>query len=165
MDLAVYAIPAFIAFMVLEAVITRRRPVRGYEARDTAASLAMGVGNVAIDLAMKGATFACLSAVWPYRLMELDARAWSTWVIGLVTADFFYYWFHRMHHEVRFLWAAHVNHHSSEYYNLSTALRQSWTTPFTGLAFWLPMPLLGFSPALTLTLRSINTLYQFLDPH
>lgn len=66
-----------------------------------------------------------------------------------------------MSHEVRFLWAAHVNHHSRRKYNLSTALRQPWTTPFTAFWFWTPMPLLGFEPAMILTVQAISLLYQF----
>jgi sterol desaturase/sphingolipid hydroxylase (fatty acid hydroxylase superfamily) len=66
-----------------------------------------------------------------------------------------------MSHDVRFLWAAHVNHHSSEFYNLSTALRQSWTTPFTGLPFYWPLALAGLDPVMILTLEAMNTLYQY----
>ena len=66
------------------------------------------------------------------------------WRHGLIVGwDFIYYWNHRIMHEVRLQWAHHVVHHSSERYNLSTALRQSWT-PMTALPFWLPLPLLGF---------------------
>jgi sterol desaturase/sphingolipid hydroxylase (fatty acid hydroxylase superfamily) len=79
---------------------------------------------------------------------------------ALLADDFFYYWFHRLHHEVRFLWAAHVNHHSSRHFNLSTALRQSWTT-FTSPLFYLPLPLLGFDPLLVITVHSVNLLWQF----
>ena len=77
----------------------------------------------------------------------------------MVGWDFVYYW-HRASHEVRLLWAAHENHHSSEYFNLSTALRQSWT-PFTSPLFYAPLPLLGFSPAMIATQISISLIYQF----
>src|SRR5205085_137115 len=90
---------------------------------------------------------------------------WQTWAAGVVAVDFAYYWFHRMSHDVRLLWAAHVNHHSSEHYNLSTALRQSWTTPFTGLPFYWPLALLGFDPMLILTLEALDALgYMFAPP-
>jgi sterol desaturase/sphingolipid hydroxylase (fatty acid hydroxylase superfamily) len=75
--------------------------------------------------------------------------------------DLCYYWFHRLHHEVRFLWAAHVNHHTSQYFNLSTALRQPWFTPITGPIFWLPLALLGYPPAMILTAEAISLIYQF----
>ena len=74
--------------------------------------------------------------------------------------DLVFYWYHRTHHTVRVFWASHVVHHSSQRFNLSTALRQSWT-PFTALPFWLPLALLGFAPWMILLQQSISLLYQF----
>ena len=91
-------------------------------------------------------------------MVELGDGPWA-FAAALLAVDFAYYWFHRLHHEVRVLWASHVPHHSSQHYNLSTALRQSWT-PFTGLPFYLPLALL-FSPAQIATAYGINLLYQF----
>jgi sterol desaturase/sphingolipid hydroxylase (fatty acid hydroxylase superfamily) len=160
LDLTVYAIPAFVVLMLAEGAVLARTTLRGYAAPDTAASLAMGVGNVLIDLVMKGVHFALLAAVGRWALLDIEP-AWWSWAVLIVLGDLVYYWFHRVHHEVRFFWAAHVNHHSSQHYNLSTALRQSWTTPFTSLLFWWPLALLGFPPAMVLSAIAINTLYQF----
>ncbi|MBI2394102.1 MAG: sterol desaturase family protein [Deltaproteobacteria bacterium] len=163
--LILYAIPAFIALMILEGLWSVRaeragRDVRGYRKKDTAASLAMGLGNVFLSTFTKAFAVALWTVLYEYRLVDLPI-AWWTWALLLVTEDFCYYWFHRAHHEVRFFWAAHVNHHSSTHYNLSTALRQSWTTPLTALPFWLPLPLLGFPPWMILTQQAISLLYQF----
>ena len=160
LDLTVYAIPAFIGLMIAEGVVLAHSGLRGYARRDTAASLTMGIGNVLIDLVMKSVHLALLAAVAQFALLRIEPSWWS-WAILLVAGDFVYYWFHRAHHEVRVLWAAHVNHHSSEHYNLSTALRQSWTTPFTSLLFWWPLALIGFPPAMILACIALNTLYQF----
>ena len=160
LDLTVYAIPAFFALMLAEGAAIAHTTRRGYEARDTAASLAMGVGNVLIDLGMKAVHFALLAAVGRAALVTI-APSWWSWALLIVVSDLVYYWFHRLHHEVRCFWAAHDNHHSSQRYNLSTALRQSWTTPFTSLLFWWPLALLGFPPAMILAAIAINTLYQF----
>lgn len=169
LDLTIYAIPVLIVLVIAEAALVARRGAggprkptwKGYELRDTFASLSMGVGNVLIDLFMKSVTLAgaALIALWvPWKLDP--SSAW-TWVGLLLATDFCYYWFHRFHHEVHLLWAAHENHHSSRHYNLSTALRQSWTTPFTGILFYIPLPLLGFEPKMILSAMAINTLYQF----
>jgi sterol desaturase/sphingolipid hydroxylase (fatty acid hydroxylase superfamily) len=91
-------------------------------------------------------------------LVDLGDGPWA-FAAALIAVDFAYYWFHRLHHEVRVLWASHVPHHSSQRYNLSTALRQSWT-PFTGLPFYLPLAFF-FSPAQIATAYGINLLYQF----
>jgi sterol desaturase/sphingolipid hydroxylase (fatty acid hydroxylase superfamily) len=160
LDLTVYAVPAFIVLMLAEAAALARTTRRGYAAPDTAASLAMGIGNVLIDLVMKSVHFAFLAAVGRWSLLGIEPSWWS-WAVLIVASDLVYYWFHRVHHEVRFFWAAHVNHHSSQHYNLSTALRQSWTTPFTSLLFWWPLALVGFPPAMILSAIAINTLYQF----
>jgi len=161
-DLTLFAVPVFIATMIGEASRLRRHPgMKGYWAPDTRASLTMGTGNVLINFGMKGVQLAILTWFSGFAPWHLDPWTWQSWVIGVIAVDFAYYWFHRSHHEVRLLWAAHVNHHSSEYYNLSTALRQSWTTPFTGLPFYWPLALAGLDPALILSLEAINTLYQY----
>jgi sterol desaturase/sphingolipid hydroxylase (fatty acid hydroxylase superfamily) len=163
--LVLYAIPGFVALMIIEALWARRArrddaALRGYAVRDTATSLTLGVGNVALHAATNAATFGLLVVAYEHRLFTLPST-WWTWLLLLVAEDLCYYAFHRSHHEVRALWAAHINHHSSTHYNLSTALRQSWTTPFTSPWFWLPLPLLGFAPWMVITQKAISLLYQF----
>jgi sterol desaturase/sphingolipid hydroxylase (fatty acid hydroxylase superfamily) len=163
-DLVHLAIPAFIALMLVEAVAAAWMGRRAYEARDTAASLAMGVGNVLIGLVTKGALFALLLWLYEQRVLDLGASLGAGaagWLAVIVAEDFTYYVSHRAHHEVRFFWAAHVNHHSSQRYNLATALRQSWTTPFTTVPFYVWLPLAGFHPAMILTASAVSLLYQF----
>jgi len=168
-DLTLYAIPAFVVLMLVEAGLDRQRrrdtvptgaATRGYEPRDTAASLAMGLGNRIIMVLAHAVTIGAFFWLYEHRSLTLGS-AWWVWVLLFFVEDFTYYWFHRASHEVRFLWAAHENHHSSERYNLSTALRQSWTTPFTELLFYWPLPLLGFHPTMLLTQKAISLLYQF----
>ncbi|AKF03770.1 Sterol desaturase [Sandaracinus amylolyticus] len=157
-----YAIPAFIITVALEALYVRQRAnVRGYETKDTFASLTMGVGNVLIAGVVKIGVIALWLFLYEHRIFDLPVSAWWVWLLLFVCEDFCYYWFHRVSHESRFFWAAHVNHHSSTHYNLSTALRQSWTTPFTGIVFWLPLPLLGFHPGMILVQQAISLLYQY----
>lgn len=162
MSTLVYAtIPAFLFSIGVEIFVLRRRPeLRGYTSLDTVASLTMGLGNVILAVLTKGVVLAVYSGAYSVRLFDLGMSPWA-WAAMIVADDFAYYWFHRLHHEVRLLWAAHVNHHSSTAYNLSTALRQSWTTPFTSPAFWIPLALLGFAPAMILTAQGISLLYQF----
>lgn len=155
-----HAIPFFVGLLLLEAVVSawRRRAV--FETRDTAASLAMGVGNVIISLFWKGIAFALYSGVHQWALFDIGSGA-IAWVALILADDFAYYWFHRLHHEIRFFWASHVTHHSSQRYNLSTALRQSWTSPMTAVPFYLPLAWIGFEPWMIVTAQSINLLYQF----
>ncbi len=162
--LILYAIPGFIGLLLLELLLSRKmqRGVesQGYKVRDTFASLAMGVGSLIAKIPVVGAIYAFNSFLYEHRAFEL-ADVWWLWPVLLVSEDFCYYWFHRTHHVIRFLWAGHINHHSSTHYNLSTALRQPWTTVFTGVIFWAPLPLLGFSPEMILAAQSINLIYQY----
>jgi sterol desaturase/sphingolipid hydroxylase (fatty acid hydroxylase superfamily) len=158
-DPTVLAIPLFLAALGLEMALARRRGLRVHEARDSAASLAMGAGSLLVGALWKGVLLAALAALHEHRLFTLGSGP-LVFGLALLADDFAYYWFHRLHHEVRGLWAAHVPHHSSRRYNLATALRQSWT-PMTALPFYAPLALLGFSPALLATVHGLNLLYQF----
>lgn len=161
-NIVLYAIPAFIVLMILEGLWAGKRAgeVKGYSKKDTAASLSMGLGNVAISAVTKLGSLALFTFLYEYRLFDLGTGI-ATWVALLFAEDLCYYAFHRAHHETRFLWAAHENHHSSSHYNLSTALRQSWTTPITGPLFWAPLALVGFAPWMILTAQAWSLLYQF----
>ncbi len=162
-NLVLYSIPIFLLSMALELAWTRRHPdARGYELRDTAASLSMGLGSVLLTSLTKVALLPSWAWLHQHRVADLPATLgpWA-WPLLFIMEDHCYYWFHRLHHEVRVLWSGHVVHHSSRRYNLSTALRQPWLTAITGPVFWLPLPLLGFTPLMILTAQGVSLLYQF----
>jgi sterol desaturase/sphingolipid hydroxylase (fatty acid hydroxylase superfamily) len=176
----VVAIPLYLGLMALELVEVRRErreeaerglPPRmiGYEPKDTATSLTMGIGSLVVGAIFAGIALAFDFWVYDHRVVDLGsvaggasgvALAAAAWVLLLLLDDLCYYWFHRVHHESRFFWAAHVTHHSSQKYNLSTALRQSWT-PLTSLPFYIPVFLLGFTPAQWAFVHGLNLVYQF----
>ncbi|MDX1580168.1 MAG: sterol desaturase family protein, partial [Alphaproteobacteria bacterium] len=88
--------------------------------------------------------------------------AWWAFVLCFFAEDLSYYVFHRISHERRWFWASHVIHHSSQHYNLSTALRQTWTGQISGaFIFWLWLPLIGFEPAMVLFFQGVSLVYQF----
>jgi sterol desaturase/sphingolipid hydroxylase (fatty acid hydroxylase superfamily) len=158
-----YAVPAFLLLIVMEFLSFRFLPddsERGYEARDTATSLSMGLGSQIIGVPWKLVTAVAFAGVYVISPFRLDPRDWWVWVLLFFADDLAYYWFHRLHHEVRVLWAGHVVHHSSQFFNLSTALRQSWT-PMTALPFWLGLAALGFPPWMIFLQQSISLAYQF----
>ena len=158
-----YAVPAFLLLILMEALSFRFLPddeERGYEARDTATSLSMGIGSQVIGVPWKIFTAVAFAGLYVLSPIRLDPHDWWVWVLLFFADDFAYYWFHRLHHEVRVLWAGHVVHHSSQFFNLSTALRQSWT-PMSGLPFWMPLALLGMPPWMIFLQQSISLAYQF----
>lgn len=160
-DPVTLAIPAFVGLIVLEMLLVRATGRGAYEPRDTFTSLALGFGSTVSGLIFGGAILAL--GVWLYRFRLFDI-GWSWWAWGLcfVLDDFAYYWFHRTAHRVRWFWASHVIHHSSQHYNLSTALRQTWTGPISlSFAFRLPVFLAGFPPAMILFCGGLNLIYQF----
>jgi sterol desaturase/sphingolipid hydroxylase (fatty acid hydroxylase superfamily) len=160
-DLITLAIPAFILLLVAEAIFSAIDRREFYEGRDTFASLAMGIGNVLVNLVVKGIEFAALMLVFQFAFFDLG-MSWWVWIVLFFAEDLTYYWFHRVSHESRYFWASHVVHHSSQRYNLSTALRQTWTGGLSGsFVFWLWLPLLGFHPIMVMTVRSISLIYQF----
>lgn len=160
-NLVHYAIPFFVGFILLEVFLTARLRTKSYQAKDALSSIAMGLGNVLIGLLTKGLIFAVYTFIHQFRIFDLGWH-WWVWVLLFLADDLSYYWFHRTAHNVRFFWASHVIHHSSQKYNLATALRQTWTGNLTGsFIFYLWLPLLGFEPVMLLFMQSISLLYQF----
>ena len=155
------AIPAFIVAMILEMLAVRAGARGDYDWRDTGTSLAMGFGNTFAAI-LFGATIIAMGT-WlnQFRVFAIPVAWWSL-VLCFIGEDFFYYWFHRSAHRVRWFWASHVVHHSSQHYNLSTALRQTWTGFFSlSFAFRLPLFLVGFPVEMILFCAGLNLVYQF----
>lgn len=162
-NLVLYSIPAFVALLLLELAWAREHPeVTGYARNDTLASLSMGAINVGIAGGAKLLSIPFFVLLYEHRLVDVVAAtgAWA-WLILVFAEDCCYYWFHRLHHGIRLLWACHVNHHSSQHFNLSTALRQPLLTPLTEPIFWAPLALAGFPPWMIFTAKAWSLLYQF----
>lgn len=162
-DVIIFAIPVFVVLLFLEWLSFRLLPdddELGYELRDSVTSLTMGVGNVVVNIGWKLVVVVVYGAAYLMAPIHLSASSPWTWIALFLLDDFAYYWYHRTHHTIRVFWASHVVHHSSERYNLSTALRQPWT-PFSSLPFWLPLAFLGFAPWMILLQQSISLIYQF----
>ncbi|WP_291911158.1 sterol desaturase family protein [Chitinophaga sp. CB10] len=161
-QLIIYAIPGFVLLILAEIIITTIDNRHRYEAKDAASSIAMGLGNVITGLFTKTVILGAYLLVYDHLRLLTLGFAWWVWVLCFFADDFSYYWFHRISHSVRFFWASHVIHHSSERYNLATALRQTWTGNFTGtFLFWIWMPLAGFHPVMVMTMQAISLIYQF----
>lgn len=162
MNPIVFAIPIFLALVALEWVVARRRGLTIYRVHDAITSLNIGVISETIRSLVK------LMTVVVYALVveRIGAFTWDlksplVWVVGFVLYDFFYYWAHRCGHEVNLMWAAHVVHHSSEDFNLSTALRQSSTNQFFYWLFYLPMAIIGIPVSVFVMVALVSIGYQF----
>jgi sterol desaturase/sphingolipid hydroxylase (fatty acid hydroxylase superfamily) len=156
-----FAVPGFVLLVLIEMIWARTKAPDKYEPRDTLISLAMGLGSTVAGLLSAGLIGGLVYGLYQYRLFDIGWQWWA-WIACFVLDDLAYYWFHRFAHRVRWIWASHVNHHSSQHYNLSTALRQTWTgTVALGFIFRLPLPLIGFHPVMVFFCGGINLIYQF----
>lgn len=166
-QLIIGAIPFFLFAMAIEFVALRHAAKEnaeeaglvGYEARDSATSISMGLGHLGIAGAWKLVMVALYAAIYTISPFTLPTDAWWTWVLLFFADDLAYYCYHRGHHRVRLFWATHIVHHSSQHYNFSTALRQDWS-PFTATLFWIPSALL-FEPWMLFLAIAWNLLFQF----
>lgn len=152
--------PVFLACIAWKAWYWKdRRPV--YQWKDTLSNAGLALMHQASD----GVAWLVLIGiyVWVYqhRLIDWPSSGWTIAALFLAQ-DFFYYWFHRASHRIRWMWASHVTHHSSERLNLSTAFRQSLTYPISDMwLFWLPLAWLGFEPKAIIAVVAINLAFQF----
>ena len=162
-DPVTLATPFFILSIILEIVLARMGKVKAnYETKDTAVSLGMGLMSSVAGVLTAGVVFACTLWVYEHRLFTIPMTAIWAWVAIFLLEDLTYYVFHRLSHERRFWWASHVNHHSSQHYNLSTALRQTWTGGVAGTwLLWLPLAWLGFPPAMIAIQKGVSLVYQY----
>ena len=157
-----FAIPLFVLSVFGEMLFARLTGKARFEAHDSAASLMMGLGNTVSGVIFGGVIGVWAIFVYEHRLTTIGF-AWWAWILAFVLDDVLYYWSHRWAHTVRWFWADHVVHHSSQHYNLTTALRQPWLSPLTLKFLWLGSALIfvGFHPAMVAFVGSLNLIYQF----
>jgi sterol desaturase/sphingolipid hydroxylase (fatty acid hydroxylase superfamily) len=161
MDAIALAIPFFFLLMGVEMAWSAWSRRKVYRFNDFIANMGCGIGSQVVGAFTKAVIFAAYLLVYQHaRLFTLESNA-LTWVVAFLLVDLLYYWFHRLSHEVNFLWAAHIVHHQSEEYNLSVALRQSWWQGLFSWWFYVPIALLGIHPLVIVTVGAVNTLYQF----
>ena len=158
----VLATPAFLGLIAIELLVARWRGLATYAWADTLNSIGLGMLSQLVGVLTKLFTFGIYVAVYERAaLFALDARSPWVWIGALLAYDFLYYWLHRAGHTVALFWAAHVVHHQSEEYNLSTALRQTGSGWLAGWVFYLPMALAGVPPLVFAVVALVDLLYQF----
>lgn len=158
----VMAIPVFFLLIGLEIWLSRRRKLNNYPLQDTVTSLNVGIMSQFVNPVGAVVSVVMYGAVQKtYGAFEWDTSHWWTWVSALVLYDFGYYWVHRTGHEVNLFWAAHVVHHNSEEFNLSTALRQASTGFYFKWVFYMPLAVLGYPLQVFIVVGLIDLLYQF----
>ncbi|GGW18024.1 sterol desaturase family protein [Streptomyces capoamus] len=162
-DPAVYAMPAMALLIVIELLAIKFGDDpdgrQGYDPRDHRASIITGLGALVSSTLLRTVALALYLLVYEYVApWHLSPTAWTTWFVVFWGVEFLLYWYHRAAHAIRLIWAGHQVHHSSQYLNLSTALRRKWAQWFEKMV-WLPLPLLGVHPAMVFTMHSVHLLW------
>lgn len=135
---------------------------QAYDWRAYAASMADALGRRAVDALGISIAAPVLAWAFTHRITTLDLNTLSAFAVLFVGQEFFYYWYHRMAHRVRWFWATHAVHHSPNALTLAAALRLGWTGKLTGTGlFFTPLIWLGFPPLAVLAMVAANLLYQF----
>lgn len=161
-NLILYAIPFFLITVITEGLIIVKYNPKTYSLKDAIASITTGlIGNIFIGLITKIIVVFVFTYVWQHYRIATIPFAWWSWLLIFFFEDFAYYLNHRIAHRSRLFWASHIVHHSSQKYNLSTALRQTWTGGFYTYIFWIWISFLGFHPVMILTQMSISLIYQY----
>jgi alkylglycerol monooxygenase len=160
MNVILYAVPFFFLLIFIELLLEKKKGTDYYRVNDSINSLTAGVLSRMTGIVKQLLPLTIYVVAYEQLAMFQISSSWWMWVIAFVLYDFCYYWKHRLGHEMNILWAAHVVHHSSEEYNLTTALRQSSSSFFSWI-FYLPMAILGFEPIMLITVGSLNLIYQF----
>ena len=156
------ATPVFFALIALELAVGRARGHSNYRLNDAVNSLSLGIMSQVVGLFTRLLAVGIYAAVYSVAaLWQLPADQWWVWALAIVVYDFCYYWNHRLGHESAVFWAAHVVHHQSQEYNLSTALRQTSSGALLGWIFYLPMAVAGFPPEVFVVAAVVNLLYQY----
>ncbi len=154
------AIPFFFLGVFIEARVAKAKQVSVYRLGDALADMGCGVAQQLMSLFTTAGLIVVFAYLYEHhRFFTLPT--WAAWVAAIVGVDFVYYWWHRLSHEVNFLWAAHGVHHQSEDYNLAVALRQSIFTSLTFFPFMLGLAFLGVPPLQIATVNAFSQLYQF----
>lgn len=172
----VYGVPCFLGLILLELTYSKTSTDKKdlYDWKDLASSLAMGIGSAVIAPLIK-----TISAIIIFNIayeifnpvvngVRTNIMGWESfgyalpiWFLCQFLDDFSYYWFHRANHMVRFFWAAHIVHHSSDNFNLGTAVRNGWFTILYKPFFYVWLPIIGFPPEMVVVCLGIEALWQF----
>lgn len=156
-------VPFALAAVLIELVWRLAIARKGYDTKAAAATLGVALGHSLFEGASAIVVVAIMGLVAQLSPLHWPLQDWRTWVVGFFVVEFAYYWYHRLSHRVRWLWATHVVHHTSEEITLLSAIRLGWTNLLScGWMVYLPVVLLGFDPRLVFLILAVDLRYQFL---
>ncbi len=162
--LLVITLPVYILFIISEIYIGRKKGLDNYHFKDSLISIWLGLVGAALDYTLRFVTLGVLDWCNAHAIVKPDLLTYypvAAWVVVFLAQDFCFYWLHRSEHYSRVLWAVHSNHHSSEKYNFTVALRSSTLQPLYRFLFYIPVAFLGFDGLTIMFMYAVNQFYQF----
>ena len=159
----VYAIgaPIVLAMIFFEILVSNFQNQNFYKRSDTLCTIGLLLGNIVVAFAIKGTVLAFHIYLYQFRAFDFvnQIPIWALWIITFISIDLVFYIYHRMSHRIRFLWAIHLSHHSSEEMNFAVSFRQAWFGPISKIPFFMVLPLLGFDPTIVAVAGVISTMW------
>ncbi len=157
-----FVVPAFFLFVGLEYLAAiRLKKAHYFTFESSVANISIGIAERLMNLFIVGAFYSAFYWVYENFALFHIPNHWTVWVILILATDLVWYWYHRLGHEINFMWGAHIVHHHSEEFNYTVSAR---ITVFQALArnvFWCILPLIGFHPSMVIAMLVIHGTYSF----
>ena len=157
----VVALPIILLMIFVEVLVANAKNISAYKTNDSLGTLGLLTGNILMAVSIKGFTLAFHLFLYEFRVFDLVSLfpIWILWLMTFVLIDFIFYFYHRISHRSRFLWAIHMSHHSSEEMNFVVAYRQAWLGPISKIPFFMILPLIGLDPTMIAVAGVLSTLW------
>ena len=154
-------LPIVIVFILIEVLFSTLNNKNLYRRNDTLCTIGLLTGNILMVFLVKGITLAIHIYLYQYRIIDLSSLIpiWMMWILAFVLIDLVFYFYHRVSHRSRFLWAVHMSHHSSEEMNFAVSFRQAWLGPISKIPFFIFLPIVGIDPTIIAIAGVISTLW------
>jgi len=156
-----FAIPAFFIFVFLEFKLAQQRKTDVFQYESSVANFSVGIAERLLNLFISASFYSLYVYIYDHFSIFSIPNTWYVWILLLLATDFVWYWYHRLGHEINFLWAAHIVHHQSEEFNLSAAARITTLQAVFRNVFWCVLPLIGFHPNMIITILLVHGAYSF----
>lgn len=162
MNLAAFIVPAFILFVLLEYWQAKRKGRSDiYVYESSVSNMSIGIAERLLSFLITGSFYALFTFLYDhYRLFSISTH-WIVWILLILATDLVWYWYHRLGHEINLFWAAHIVHHQSEEFNYTASARITIIQAIVRNLFWCILPLIGFHPAMVITILVVHGAYAF----
>jgi alkylglycerol monooxygenase len=157
-----FVVPAFFLFVGLEYLTAVRARKGHYFTFDSSiANISIGIAERLLNLFIVAAFYSAFYWVYNHFAIFHIPNHWTVWVVLILATDFVWYWYHRLGHEINFMWGAHIVHHHSEEFNYTVSARITVLQALARNAFWCILPLIGFHPSMVIAMLVIHGTYSF----